>query len=114
MSQNYVYKVAKPWLFLLVVLIISLLFLSNEAEAASLNDSQVTDVGVIIDVSSRKGKEVITAMEIAVQNFNNSSSNHKLNLQIHDRGKYPLQAAIAGFRSPSQLCCFTFLYLLMI
>ncbi|KAK3207029.1 hypothetical protein Dsin_021075 [Dipteronia sinensis] len=96
MPQNYVYKVAKPWLFFLVVLLVSLLFLSNEAEAASLNDSQVTDVGVIIDVSSRKGKEVITAMEIAVQNFNSSSRNHKLNIHIRDHGKHPLQAAIAA------------------
>ncbi|KAI9198225.1 hypothetical protein LWI28_012065 [Acer negundo] len=96
MPQNYVYKVAKPWLFFLIVLIISLLFLSNEVQAASLNDSQVTDVVVIIDVSSRKGKEVITAVEIAVQNFNSSSRNHKLNLHVRDRGKHPLQAAIAG------------------
>ncbi|KAK1556178.1 hypothetical protein Q3G72_000126 [Acer saccharum] len=69
---------------------------SSMTEAASLNDSQVTDVGVIIDVSSRKGKEVITAMEIAVQNLYNSSINYKLNLHIRDHGKHPLQAAIAA------------------
>ncbi|KAL5772297.1 hypothetical protein ACOSQ2_012221 [Xanthoceras sorbifolium] len=97
MPQDYVNKVPRPWFFFLVLLItVSLLFLSNEVEAASMNDSQVTDVGVIIDVSSRKGKEVITAMEIAVQNFNSSSRNHKLNLHIRDHERQSLQAAMAA------------------
>ena len=69
-------KVLKPC-FLLSVLITFLLILSYGVEAAA-STTKVTNIGAIIDGNSRTGKEEKTAMEIAVQNFNNISSNHKL------------------------------------
>jgi ionotropic glutamate receptor len=59
------------------VLINFLLILSNGVEAAA-STNTVTNIGAIIDGNSRTGQEEKTAMEIAVQNFNNISSNHKL------------------------------------
>ncbi|RVW29671.1 Glutamate receptor 2.6 [Vitis vinifera] len=43
-------------------------------------DHTSTIIGAIIDANSRKGKEEITAMKIAVDKFNNNSKNHKLSL----------------------------------
>eukprot|EP00258_Populus_trichocarpa_P021149 XP_024437168.1 glutamate receptor 2.6 [Populus trichocarpa] len=87
-------KVLKPC-FLLSVLITFLLILSDGVEAAA-GTNKVTNIGAIIDGNSRTGKEEKTAMEIAVQNFNNISSNHKLSLHFkHPKGD-PLQAAYAA------------------
>ncbi|RVW79140.1 Glutamate receptor 2.9 [Vitis vinifera] len=44
------------------------------------SDHTSTIIGAIIDANSRKGKEEITAMKIAVDKFNNNSKNHKLSL----------------------------------
>uniref|UniRef100_F6HM63 Uncharacterized protein n=1 Tax=Vitis vinifera TaxID=29760 RepID=F6HM63_VITVI len=43
-------------------------------------DDNSTIIGAIIDANSRKGKEEITAIKIAVDKFNNNSKNHKLSL----------------------------------
>ncbi|KAJ9690590.1 hypothetical protein PVL29_012974 [Vitis rotundifolia] len=43
-------------------------------------DEDSTIIGAIIDANSRKGKEGITAIKIAVDKFNNNSKNHKLSL----------------------------------
>jgi len=87
-------KVLKPC-FLLSVLINFLLILSNGVEAAA-STTKITNIGAIIDGNSRTGKEEKTAMEIAVQNFNNISRNHMLSLHFkHPKGD-PLQAAYAG------------------
>ncbi|CAA2954889.1 glutamate receptor -like [Olea europaea subsp. europaea] len=55
-------------------------------------DSSVTNIGAIIDVDSRVGKEQKTAMTLAVQNFNNNSRNHRLNIYFKNTSKYPVQA----------------------
>jgi ionotropic glutamate receptor len=87
-------KVLKPC-FLLSVLITFLLILSDGVEAAA-GTNKVTNIGAIIDGNSRTGKEEKTAMEIAVQNFNNISRNHKLSLHFKHLKGDPLQAAYAG------------------
>jgi ionotropic glutamate receptor len=87
-------KVLKPC-FLLSVLITFLLILSYGVEAAA-STTKVTNIGAIIDGNSRTGKEEKTAMEIAVQNFNNISRNHKLSLHFKNPKGDPLQAAYAG------------------
>jgi ionotropic glutamate receptor len=87
-------KVLKPC-FLLSVLITFLLILCNGVEAAA-SMNKVTNIGAIIDGNSRTGKEEKTAMEIAVQNFNNISRNHKLSLHFKHLKGDPLQAAYAG------------------
>ncbi|KAL3576156.1 hypothetical protein D5086_021439 [Populus alba] len=87
-------KVLKPC-FLSSLLITFLLILSNGVEAAA-STTKVTNIGAIIDGNSRTGKEEKTAMQIAVQNFNNISRNHKLSLHFkHPKGD-PLQAAYAA------------------
>ncbi|CAK7350469.1 unnamed protein product [Dovyalis caffra] len=81
--------------FLLSVLVIFLLTLSNGVEAAA-STNKVTNIGAIIDVSTRIGKEEKTAMEIAVQNYNNISRNHELSLHFRHPGGEPLQAVNAA------------------
>ncbi|KAB5534082.1 hypothetical protein DKX38_017168 [Salix brachista] len=87
-------EVLKPC-FLLSVFITFLLILSNGVEAAA-STNKVTNIGAIIDDNSRTGKEEKTAMEIAVQNFNNISRNHKLSLHFKNPQADPLQAAYAA------------------
>ncbi|KAJ6766997.1 GLUTAMATE RECEPTOR [Salix purpurea] len=60
------------------------------------NDRRVTNIGAIIDYNSRTGKEMRTAMGIAVRRFNNGSPNHKLSLKFQDSRRSPLQAARAA------------------
>ncbi|XP_024024754.1 glutamate receptor 2.7 isoform X1 [Morus notabilis] len=57
------------------------------------NKKATTNVGIIIDFDSRIGKEQRAAMEIAAQNFNNSSKGHKLSLYFHHSKSEPLMAA---------------------
>ena len=86
-------RVLKLWFFFF--LFISLLVFSYGEETT--NDNKLTNIGAIIDVESRIGREEKTALEIAVQGFNsNDSNNHKLSLYIQDSGRNPLQAATAG------------------
>ncbi|KAF9672419.1 hypothetical protein SADUNF_Sadunf11G0039700 [Salix dunnii] len=87
-------EVLKPC-FLLSVFITFLLILSNGVEAAA-STNRVTNIGAIIDGNSRTGKEEKTAMEIAVQNFNTISRNHKLSLHFKNPKADPLQAAYAA------------------
>ncbi|CAI9782036.1 unnamed protein product [Fraxinus pennsylvanica] len=55
-------------------------------------DNSVTNIGAIIDVDSRVGKEQKIAMIMALQNFNNNSSNHRLNIYFRNASKDPVQA----------------------
>lgn len=54
------------------------------------------NIGAIIDVDSRLGKEEKVAVEVAVQNFNDSSRNHKLSLHFQGPERDSLQVASAG------------------
>jgi hypothetical protein len=56
-------KLPKFWLLFLVVT--SFLVTTLPHGAKDINDSKVTNIGAIIDVNSRTGKEERTAMEIA-------------------------------------------------
>jgi len=87
-------QLSRFWLLFLVVT--SFLVTTLPHGAKEINDSKVTNIGAIIDVNSRTGKEEKTAMEIAVQKFNNGSPNHKLSLYFQDSRSSPLQAARAG------------------
>ena len=62
----------------------------------SITAADTTKIGAIIDASSRIGKEQKVAMEIAAQNFNNTSTKHKLALYFQNPGRGTLQAAYAG------------------
>ncbi|KAB5560668.1 hypothetical protein DKX38_005625 [Salix brachista] len=80
---------------LLSVLITFLPIFSNGVEAA-IGTNKVTNIGAIIDVNSRIGKEEKTALEMAVQNFNLISTNHELSLHLRHPGEDPLQVAYAA------------------
>ncbi|KAJ4703591.1 Glutamate receptor [Melia azedarach] len=90
-----VIRVPRP-LFFSLVLITFLLFFSHGVKAAIKNNDEITKIGAIVDVHSHIGKEEITAMKIAVQNFNIKSTNHKLSLRIRDHRRDPFQAAMAA------------------
>ncbi|XP_011027731.1 PREDICTED: glutamate receptor 2.9-like isoform X2 [Populus euphratica] len=87
-------QLSRLWLLFLVVT--SFLVTTLPHGAKDINDSKVTNIGAIIDVNSRTGKEERTAMEIAVQTFNNGSPNHMLFLYFQDSRSSPLQAARAA------------------
>ncbi|KAJ4703590.1 Glutamate receptor [Melia azedarach] len=88
-------RVTRRWFFY-TELITFLLFLSHGVKAANSNNDEITKIGAIVDVHSHIGKEEITAMKIAVQNFNTNSRNHKLSLQIREHGSDPFRAAMAA------------------
>ncbi|KAJ6925965.1 glutamate receptor 2.7-like [Populus alba x Populus x berolinensis] len=87
-------KLTKFWLLLLVAT--SFLVTTLPHGGKDIYDSKVTNIGAIIDINSRTGKEEKTAMEIAVRKFNNGSPNHKLSLNFQDSRSSPLQAALAA------------------
>lgn len=87
-------RVLKLWLFFFVIICL-LLVLSNGEETTTAN--KLIKIGAVIDIHSRTGREVKTALDIAVQSINsNDSNNHKLSLHIQDSGRNPLLAATAG------------------
>ena len=89
-------KTVIKFCLLFLILISFLLSLSHGGEAAK-TTNEVTNIGAIIDVSSRIGKEEKIAMEIAAENFNNHhSKSQKLSLYFQDPGKDPLQVLSAG------------------
>ncbi|KAM5588068.1 hypothetical protein ABKV19_006493 [Rosa sericea] len=60
------------------------------------DEKTVTNIGAIIDVNSRIGKEQKAAMEIAAENFNKQSDTHELILHFRDSGRDPFLAAYAA------------------
>ncbi|KAE8732718.1 Apoptosis inhibitory protein 5 isoform 1 [Hibiscus syriacus] len=61
------------------------------------NDNKIIKIGAITDVHSRIGREEKTALDIAVERFNNNdSNNHKLSLSIQDSGRNPFVVATAA------------------
>ena len=67
------------------------------AAAADQNKSSTTvvGIGVIMDVESRIGKEVKTAMNMAVQSYS-STDGHSFSLHYRRPGSNPLGTANAG------------------
>jgi len=77
-------------------LLISVLLLISHGGQAT-NTTIVTNIGGIIDVKSRFGKEQKIAIEIAAESFNRYSETNKLSLHFQDSGGLdPLQVASAG------------------
>ncbi|XP_077229580.1 glutamate receptor 2.7-like isoform X2 [Tasmannia lanceolata] len=76
----------------------SFLLLSHAAKLTAQVENRFlqANIGAIIDANSRIGREEKTAMEIAIQDFNNSSSTTRLALHILSSGGNPLQAATAA------------------
>ena len=81
--------------FIFQVLFVFLLITTFKAQAA--NEEKITNIGAIIDVNSRIGKEQKVAMEIAARNFNNSSKKQKLSLHFQDSRRETLIAASTGY-----------------
>lgn len=64
-----------------------------------MGDKKVITIGAIIDVNSRIGKEQQVAMEIAAQNYNNTSKTHKVALYFRNPTKEPFRATSLGKES---------------
>ena len=92
-SITYVNTGSRPWL--IVLGFISCFFILSYGDEGA-DSYKLINIGAIIDVNSRNGKEKKVAMEIAVQDFNNVSQNHKLSLHFQDPERDTLQAASAG------------------
>ncbi|PIN00628.1 Glutamate-gated kainate-type ion channel receptor subunit GluR5 [Handroanthus impetiginosus] len=73
---------------LIVFLLISFHFLT-------MTTSQI-NIGVLLDDNTRIGKEMRTAVKIACQNFNNSSTHDKILTQLQNPSESPLQAVYAA------------------
>ncbi|KAL5774348.1 hypothetical protein ACOSP7_011905 [Xanthoceras sorbifolium] len=92
-SIAYVNTGSRPWL--IVLAFISFFFILSCGDEAG-DSYKLTNIGAIIDVNSRVGKEKKVAMQIAVQDFNNAYQNHKLSLHFQDGERDPLRAASAA------------------
>ncbi|GJS65882.1 glutamate receptor 2.8-like protein [Tanacetum coccineum] len=62
---------------------------------ASLITGSITSIGVILDQTSRPGKEAKVAIEIAIQDFNDKSNQPSV-LYIHNSRNKPVRAAISA------------------
>ncbi|KAK9936487.1 hypothetical protein M0R45_013327 [Rubus argutus] len=82
----------------LLIIIIIIIILSYEAGAGAEAENQkiVINVGAILNLKSRAGKQQKTAMDIASKNFNDLSKTHILNLHFGDSDRDPLIAASAA------------------
>ncbi|XP_068321880.1 glutamate receptor 2.7-like [Pyrus communis] len=87
-------RIQRPWFLFPRLIIYFLTILSYGVEAGS--STNATNVGAVINVNSRIGKEQKTAMEIAAESFNNHSKTHKLILHFRDSGRDPFLAASAA------------------
>jgi hypothetical protein len=85
--------VPRAWLLFPPALIFVLLSVSF-FYGAEANDNEVTGIGVIIDVKTHMGKEEKTAMDIAAQNYNNTSKTHKVLLHFPDALRVASAASI--------------------
>lgn len=86
-------QVQRLWHLIIIIIII---ILSYGAGAGAENQKTVTNVGAIVNLKSRMGKEQKTAMDIAADNFNNLSKTHSVLLHFRDSDGDPLYAASAG------------------
>ncbi|XP_059665851.1 glutamate receptor 2.7-like isoform X2 [Cornus florida] len=85
----------RPTCLFFHVFISILLFLSHGFTAEA--DKVIIQIGAIIDVDSRFGKEQKMAMKIALHNFNKKSKLHKLSLHFRNSGSDdPIRSALAA------------------
>ncbi|CAL5408911.1 unnamed protein product [Camellia sinensis] len=82
--------------FLAPILTYFLLIFWHHGIITVAQSKSTTRIGAIINVDSRIGKEVITAMEMAVQSSNSISVDHMFSLHYRHPGSNPLQTAHAG------------------
>ena len=86
--------VSKPLFFPVLVCYFLFILLPHGGQASYKN--QVINIGAIVDVNSRIGKEELTAMKIAAQNFKKDSMSRKVSLDFLDSSRDPQQVASAG------------------
>ncbi|GMY37684.1 glutamate receptor 2.7-like [Fagus crenata] len=85
---------SKPLFFPVLVCYFLFILLPHGGQANHKN--QVIKIGAIVDVNSRIGKEELTAMKIAAQNFNKDSMSRKVSLYFLDSSRDPQQVASAA------------------
>lgn len=66
------------------------------SSARGAQKNETINIGAIIDVDSRAGKEQQIAMKTAVQSFNSISTNHGLAIHFRNIGNNPIQAVSVG------------------
>ncbi|KAK3039920.1 hypothetical protein RJ639_027755 [Escallonia herrerae] len=82
---------AKRFPFLLISFLLILYHAPNLAA-----DARTINIGAILDVGSRAGKEQKAALTVAVRNFNGNSEKHKLAIHFVNSTGEPLQATYAA------------------
>lgn len=73
-------------------LFISFVFINGYQDEISSGDNKVIPIGAMIDINSRVGKEQRIAMDIAAQNYNNTSNTYKLALHFQEPAKNSFRA----------------------
>lgn len=81
--------------FMLFALVVYGVYGTEGNTNSTMDDSRNGKIGVIVDKSSRIGKEEILAMQMAVEDFN-SFRNKSFSLVIRDYKSDPNLAALAG------------------
>ncbi|XP_062014723.1 glutamate receptor 2.7-like [Rosa rugosa] len=87
-------KIERLWHLLPLLIIIIIITVSDGAEAE--NEKSVTNVGAIVNLNSRMGKEQKTAMDFAAENFSNLSKTHSLIIHFRHSDRDPFTAASAA------------------
>ncbi|KAK6934200.1 Solute-binding protein family 3/N-terminal domain of MltF [Dillenia turbinata] len=83
-----------PLFFFLIGLLV--LFSPETIAVAGKGVKNSITLGAIMDNSSRAGREGIVAMELAIDDINNSPGNVQFSLKIRDSQREPLKAALAA------------------
>ncbi|XP_024160178.2 glutamate receptor 2.7 [Rosa chinensis] len=87
-------KIERLWHLLPLLIIIIIITVSDGAEAE--NEKIVTNLGAIVNLNSRMGKEQKIAMDIAAENFRNLSKTHSLIIHFRHSDRDPFTAASAA------------------
>ena len=90
---------AFPRLWICFYLLVIFAFINGHGEEAENGDKVIYNIGAIIDVNSRIGKEQQVAMEIAALNYNNTSKKKKLALYFQNPAENPLKTISLGEQS---------------
>lgn len=77
-------------------LFISFVLINWYQVEATNGDNKVISIGAIIDVNSRIGKEQHVAMDLAAQNYNNTSKTYRLALHFQESTKDPFRPTSLG------------------
>lgn len=96
--------------FMGMILLLLIPVLAAAADVGTTGGFSGGGIGVIIDNSSRIGKEELVAMRLAIQDFKNKT-NQQLDLHVRDSNGDPVLAVFSGKKNFTNLSfCFIHIF----